>query len=801
MLTDGVPATAGRKHGRSPRRLLMVLVALLSLVPGLGWVSSTASAAPTLTQVDTIAVGTATGQVALSPDGSTLYATTKTGGKVTAIDAATKIETWSVTLASNAAAMAVTPDGKYLYVGGYSDLYVISTETHSVVTSVGIGGPWGIVVSPDGKTAYVSSFFNDWVKVIRTADQAVLRTVNVGTDPRGVAVSLDGSRVYVANTGSTFVSVINTADGSVTPVEMGMSPSRLVVSPDGSKVYAEDYSPSVGVLKVIRTSDNSVTATVTGLTNAAGLALSPDGSQVYVSHDTSGKVTAIDAASIGTGLVEKTVLSTGGYPTGMAVSRDGSRLYVADYIGTSIFVLGTGVTLPAPTVSSVSPASGPLAGGGSVTIAGSGFLAGATVAFGGTPATGVSVGSGGTSITATVPAGSAGAVNVVVSNPGPQSVTATGAYTYVDPPVKSAQTVSWAPTQTLKMTDSPWTPDVWAASDGDGAISYAVTDAGTAGCSWVAGNLAFTGAGSCVVAATAAETDAFAAGSKAVTFTVEPAAETGDCAAVAGNLLTNCGFENDLSSWVFTPASDGSFAGRTSSPTHSGGGVVRFGAVGGLDDVFSQQITGTVSGTTYQVRLWVKNSAGSDSHLGVEVSGTRDGTVTLFSETNAPSYDWKQVSGLFVAGEAAPVISIGGRNGDSYYVDDVSVSATLVNTPPAVSAGADQSGQGHRPHREQLAARGGSRDPRASDRASRAADRHPVPQPRPAAGRRPVLRAQPRGDPGLPGRPDGHRAAQRVRAAPDRTRPRPGDPRDLRPLHGEHAPPSGHRRARALRAR
>ena len=64
-----------------------------------------------------------------------------------------------------------------------------------------------------------------------------------------------------------------------------------------------------------------------------------------------------------------------------------------------------------PTVTSVSPVSGSTAGGTAVTITGTNFAAGATVTFGGTAATNVVVVSG-TQITATTPAGRAGAVTV-----------------------------------------------------------------------------------------------------------------------------------------------------------------------------------------------------------------------------------------------------------------------------------------------------------------------------------------------------------------------------------------------------
>ena len=67
-----------------------------------------------------------------------------------------------------------------------------------------------------------------------------------------------------------------------------------------------------------------------------------------------------------------------------------------------------------PTVSSVSPNSGSTAGGTAVTITGTNFASGATVTFGAAAATNVVVVSS-TSITATTPAGTAGAVTVTVT--------------------------------------------------------------------------------------------------------------------------------------------------------------------------------------------------------------------------------------------------------------------------------------------------------------------------------------------------------------------------------------------------
>jgi IPT/TIG domain len=92
-----------------------------------------------------------------------------------------------------------------------------------------------------------------------------------------------------------------------------------------------------------------------------------------------------------------------------------------------------GASTPAFTVSGISPSSGTASGGTSVKIAGTGFLSGATVTFGGAAGTNVAVPDGNT-ITVTTPSHAAGTVNVVVTNGIGQSGTLTNAYTYTSAP-------------------------------------------------------------------------------------------------------------------------------------------------------------------------------------------------------------------------------------------------------------------------------------------------------------------------------------------------------------------------------
>jgi uncharacterized protein (TIGR03437 family) len=110
---------------------------------------------------------------------------------------------------------------------------------------------------------------------------------------------------------------------------------------------------------------------------------------------------------------------------------------------------------PPPKITSITPATGPSNGGTVVTLAGSGFQSGMTVAFGATPATNIQVSNGGSAL-ATAPPGS-GTVSVTVENPDGQSSTLAAAFTYQASPAISSvmpNPVNFAGGTTITITGS-----------------------------------------------------------------------------------------------------------------------------------------------------------------------------------------------------------------------------------------------------------------------------------------------------------------------------------------------------------
>ena len=213
--------------------------------------------------------------------------------------------------------------------------------------------------------------------------------------PEGASLTIGNTAFTISYVGGDGDDVVLTQAGAIAPTVSGISPNR---GPDAGSTL--------------------VTLTGTGFTGATTV----DFGTTAATNVTVVNSTTITADSpAGSGVVDVTVIT----PTGTSATTPSDRFtYIA-----------------APTVTGISPDSGPTAGGTTVTIAGSGFTGATAVDFGTTAATNVTVVSS-TTITADSPAGS-GAVDVTVVTLGGTSATsAADRFTYIAAPVAAAPTVT-----------------------------------------------------------------------------------------------------------------------------------------------------------------------------------------------------------------------------------------------------------------------------------------------------------------------------------------------------------------------
>ena len=79
--------------------------------------------------------------------------------------------------------------------------------------------------------------------------------------------------------------------GLAATIPVGIFPSGVAVTPDGSTVYVTNFQNNT--VSVIATASNTVTATIPVGNNPFGVTASPDGSTVYVANEGDNTVSVI----------------------------------------------------------------------------------------------------------------------------------------------------------------------------------------------------------------------------------------------------------------------------------------------------------------------------------------------------------------------------------------------------------------------------------------------------------------------------------------------------------------------------
>ena len=232
----------------------------------------------------------------------------------------------------------------------------------------GLNGATGVALSPDGRSLYAAGELDDAVAVFdRDSSTGALTFVEVQKDAtngvaglngaHGVAVSPDGANVYVASKIGDSLAVFSRdpATGQLTFLQSkrdnvggvnGLNGAEgVAVSPDGADVYVAGRNdnalavfsrdPADGTLTFVEIQRDGV-AGVTGLGGAKGVAISSDGAHVYAAGSLDNAV-AVFGRDVATGKLTLIEVQSEGQNgvTGLARARalqlspDGANLYVA----------------------------------------------------------------------------------------------------------------------------------------------------------------------------------------------------------------------------------------------------------------------------------------------------------------------------------------------------------------------------------------------------------------------------------------------------------------------------------------
>jgi YVTN family beta-propeller protein len=279
--------------------------------------------------------------------------------------------------------VTVAATGPYAYIANFGNftgttVTAIDLSTNTAATNIPVGtGPVGVTVNYAGTRAYVSNQQSNSISVIDTATNTVVATIPVGSQPASSGINPAGTRLFVPNQTSNSVSVIDTSTNTVVATIPSLSfPSSAVVNPAGTKVYVNQSSSNLltaidastnavlgsvsvcsgpyqqvvnatgtriyvvcssGNVAVVDSATFTVLATIPVGTTSRGIAITPNGAQVWVSNSGSNNVSVIDTT---TNTVVATV-AAGTTPWGVAGNAAGTRMYVVNNGSNTVSVFDT----------------------------------------------------------------------------------------------------------------------------------------------------------------------------------------------------------------------------------------------------------------------------------------------------------------------------------------------------------------------------------------------------------------------------------------------------------------------------
>ena len=259
--------------------------------------------------------------LALSPDGARAYVAGAKGKNVLVYrlerdrflaeeSISLKREEDGPKLDATPGGLAISPDGAALWVARIlaNDVVKVDLATKKIVATVPAGAhPYRPVFSSDGKILALAAWGGAAVTFVDPEKAIAAGFVKTADHPGDLAFSLDARTLFVAQANRNLVAAVDIASRAV------VRQISVAFGPDGPGTPSAESMPD-------------------GSTPNA-LALSPDGTTLFVANADDDAVAVVDVAGDVHSLRTKGFVPSGWYPAALALSADGKTLWVANAKG------------------------------------------------------------------------------------------------------------------------------------------------------------------------------------------------------------------------------------------------------------------------------------------------------------------------------------------------------------------------------------------------------------------------------------------------------------------------------------
>jgi YVTN family beta-propeller protein len=254
-------------------------------------------------------------------------------------------------------AITLSPDEKHaaILLSGFRErgLQIVDIAAGKVTQTLPQRGAFlGLAFSPDGKSIYTSGGGRDVVyrytwdgSKAALADSIMLARFD-SLHPRfigAIAFSRDARHLYVAENMSDSIAVVDLSTGRVSQrIATGHNPYGIIIHPNNDVLVSSWGESSVDMFRPDNNGRLTLVKKITTGRHPSAMVLNRAGTRLYAVSSSTDRVSVIDAAS---GATLETLSdaapsgpSEGSTPDGIALSRDESRLFVAEADNNSVAV-------------------------------------------------------------------------------------------------------------------------------------------------------------------------------------------------------------------------------------------------------------------------------------------------------------------------------------------------------------------------------------------------------------------------------------------------------------------------------
>ncbi|HZI93157.1 MAG TPA: beta-propeller fold lactonase family protein, partial [Patescibacteria group bacterium] len=337
--------------------------------------------------------------IAVTPDGTRVWVVNPDSGSVTVLETAGDTVVAEIPVGAFPCTVAVSPDGTRVYVANSdsNDLSVIDTTALAELTRVPIGAqPTGVAASPDGTRLYVANTSQGRVTVLDAATLGVVAQIPTAPRPRGLAISADSTRLAVTHyltpvpQLNATVSIVDTTTNAVLgtvalPVPPGLPGvanflEQAVFRPGAPVVWLpmvqmETGNPNIQLTTTVHAAfaviDVNLRQELAPLrthlervlsrpvSQPVAIDFSPNGAVALIANQASNDLAILNAGT----RAQISLVDVGDAPQGVAVTPDGTKAYVSNYLGRSVSVVSVANPALAAVLRTVTVTPEPLAPG------------------------------------------------------------------------------------------------------------------------------------------------------------------------------------------------------------------------------------------------------------------------------------------------------------------------------------------------------------------------------------------------------------------------------------------------------